>query len=69
MNQNHDTPRIALRTASCLRVSFQIATDSGTGFQWMARSGAPASARGIARLTRLPAIASSTTAVAAVTGP
>ena len=69
MNQNHDTPRIALRTASCLRVSFQIATDSGIGFQRMTRSGAPACARGIARLTRLPAIASSTTTVAAVTGP
>ncbi len=34
-NQNHDTPSTALRTAGCLRVSRQIASDSGSGFQLM----------------------------------
>ena len=69
MNQNHDTPRIALRTAGCFLARRNTATDSGIGFQLIFRSGAPASARGMARLTRLPVIASATTAAAATTGP
>ena len=68
-NQNHDTPSTALRTASCLRVSRQMAMDSGIGFQLIFRSGAPASTRGIMRDARLPVIASTMMVMAATTGP
>src|SRR3546814_17782085 len=68
-NQNQDTPRIALRTASCLRASLSTAIDSGIGFQLIFSPGAPAPAFGIARLTRWPAIASEMMAAPAPHGP
>ena len=68
-NQNHDTPRIALRTASCCLAMRSTASDSGIGFQCTFRSGAPASMRGIIRDSTLPSTASSTMAMAAACGP
>ncbi len=68
-NQNQDTPSTALRTASWRRVRRMIASDSGSGFQLIFSSGAPASTFGISRATRLPVTASAITAVAAATGP
>ncbi len=68
-NQNQLTPSTALRTAGCLRVRRRALSDSGNGFQLIARSGAEASTRGMARLIRLPVIASATMAKAAASGP
>src|SRR5690606_23408364 len=68
-NQNQDTPRMALRTAGWTRAMRSTASDSGSGFQPIFRSGAPASTRGIRRATRLPAMASATIAAAAASGP
>jgi hypothetical protein len=68
-NQNHDTPSIELRTASCFFASARTRRDSGIGLMLTLRSGMPASTGGIRRLTRLPVIASATMAAAAVSGP
>ena len=69
MNQNQLTPSTLLRTASCLRASRQMASDSGIGFHWIFSPGAAASTLGIARLARLPMMASTITANAAACGP
>ena len=69
MNQNHDTPSTALRTAGVRRVSFHTAQFSGSGFQFTFSVGSPASTRGIMRATALPKIASATIEAAAVSGP
>ena len=68
-NQNQLTPSTELRTASCLRVSRQIASDCGSGFHSICRSGALAATGGIIRLITLPKIASTITAIAAAIGP
>ena len=69
VNQNQLTPRIELRTATCLRASLRMAMDSGIGFHCTFKSGADAGTDGIIRLNTLPAIASRITATAAACVP
>ncbi len=68
-NQNQDTPSTELRTATCFLARRSTVRDSVSGFQLIFSSGAPASARGISRLTRLPVMASRMMAIAATVGP
>src|SRR5690606_41687749 len=62
------SPSTALRTANCFLASRNTAMDSGIGFQLIFSPGAPAPAKGIARLTRWPMIASAISATPATHG-